>query len=64
MTAMRYYTLHCDADGCESRHCASLDRADLTRAGAAHLGWVHGLVHALSHKTLPAHARPAVGMAR
>lgn len=41
MTAFHHYELLCDADGCDASFNAAEARADVTRAKAATVGWVH-----------------------
>lgn len=43
MSAVRYYHLKCDHQGCEATFNAHSDHADATRGSAALTGWVHGI---------------------
>lgn len=44
MTASRHYELLCDHEGCVLTFNAGEKRADVTRAAAAQVGWVHGVI--------------------
>jgi hypothetical protein len=44
MSAVRYYHLRCDHEGCEMLYSGASDRADATRHLAKQDGWVHGVM--------------------